>query len=91
MTYDPRGVRRSPRADGVTGATRDEHAKDLHRLISELDAGPVDIFASSGGAVNALLTCSETSPSARGTLASKSPSNPGWLALPVQSAFRVDS
>jgi pimeloyl-ACP methyl ester carboxylesterase len=54
VTYDPRGVGRSPRADGVTGATRDEHAKDLHRLISELDAGPVDIFASSGGAVNAL-------------------------------------
>jgi pimeloyl-ACP methyl ester carboxylesterase len=30
------------------------HADDLHRLISALDAGPVDIFASSGGAVNAL-------------------------------------
>ena len=54
VTYDPRGVGRSPRADGVTAATPDEHAEDLHRLISELDAGPVDIFASSGGAVNAL-------------------------------------
>jgi pimeloyl-ACP methyl ester carboxylesterase len=54
VTYDPRGVGRSPRADGVTGATPDEHAGDLHRLISELDAAPVDIFASSGGAVNAL-------------------------------------
>ena len=54
VTYDPRGVGRSPRADGVTGATPDEHAEDLHRLIAELDAGPVDIFASSGGAVNAL-------------------------------------
>ena len=54
VTYDPRGVGRSPRADGVTGATPDEHAEDLHRLISELDAGPVDTFASSGGAVNAL-------------------------------------
>jgi pimeloyl-ACP methyl ester carboxylesterase len=54
VTYDPRGVGRSPRADGVTGATPDEHAEDLHRLISELDVGPVDIFASSGGAVNAL-------------------------------------
>jgi pimeloyl-ACP methyl ester carboxylesterase len=30
------------------------HADDLHRLIAALDAGPVDIFASSGGAVNAL-------------------------------------
>jgi pimeloyl-ACP methyl ester carboxylesterase len=54
VTYDPRGVGRSPRADGVTGARPEEHAEDLHRLISELDAGPVDIFASSGGAVNAL-------------------------------------
>lgn len=54
VTYDPRGVGRSPRVDGVTAATPDEHAEDLHRLISELDAGPVDIFASSGGAVNAL-------------------------------------
>jgi len=54
VTYDPRGVGRSPRADGVTGATPDEHAEDLHRLICELDAGPVDIFASSGGSVNAL-------------------------------------
>jgi pimeloyl-ACP methyl ester carboxylesterase len=54
VTYDPRGVGRSPRADGVTGATPDEHAEDLHGLIFELDAGPVEIFASSGGAVNAL-------------------------------------
>src|SRR5579859_699736 len=54
VTYDPRGVGRSPRADGVTAATPEEHAEDLHRLISELGAGPVDIFASSGGAVNAL-------------------------------------
>jgi pimeloyl-ACP methyl ester carboxylesterase len=54
VTYDPRGVGRSPRVDGITGATPDEHAEDLHHLIVELDAGPVDIFASSGGAVNAL-------------------------------------
>jgi pimeloyl-ACP methyl ester carboxylesterase len=54
VTYDPRGVGRSQRADGAAWATPDEHADDLHRLISELDAGPVDIFGSSGGAVNAL-------------------------------------
>jgi pimeloyl-ACP methyl ester carboxylesterase len=54
VTYDPRGVGRSPRADGVTAATPDEHAEDLRRLISELDTEPVDIFATSGGAVNAL-------------------------------------
>ncbi len=54
VTCDPRGVGRSARADGVTAATPAEHAEDLHRLICELDAGAVDIFASSGGAVNAL-------------------------------------
>src|SRR5260370_7245857 len=54
VTYDPRGAWRSQRTDGATQTTPDEHADDLHRIISALDAGPVDIFASSGGAVNAL-------------------------------------
>ena len=53
-TYDPRGAERSKRTDGAAETTPDEHADDLHRLISALGAGPVDIFASSGGAVNAL-------------------------------------
>jgi pimeloyl-ACP methyl ester carboxylesterase len=54
VTYDPRGSGRSPRTDDALVTTPDEHADDLHRLIGALDAGPVDIFASSGGAVNAL-------------------------------------
>jgi pimeloyl-ACP methyl ester carboxylesterase len=54
VTYDPRSSGRSKRTDGASETTPDEHADDLHRLISALDAGPVDIFASSGGAVNAL-------------------------------------
>jgi pimeloyl-ACP methyl ester carboxylesterase len=54
VTYDPRGVGRSPRTDGATETTPAEHASDLHQLITQLDAGPVDLFASSGGAVNAL-------------------------------------
>ena len=54
VTYDPRGSGRSQRTDGALDTTPDEHADDLHRLISALDAGPVDMFASSGGAVNAL-------------------------------------
>ena len=48
VTYDPRGVERSQRTDGASESTPDEHADDLHRLIVALDAGPVDIFASSG-------------------------------------------
>lgn len=55
VTYDPRGAERSKRTDGALETTPDEHAGDLHRLISALDAGPVDVFASSGGAVNALV------------------------------------
>jgi pimeloyl-ACP methyl ester carboxylesterase len=54
VTYDPRGVSRSQRPNGAKQSTPDDHADDLHRLISALGAGPVDIFASSGGAVNAL-------------------------------------
>ena len=54
VTYDPRGAERSKRTDNASQTTPDEHADDLHRIISELNAGPVDLFASSGGAVNAL-------------------------------------
>ncbi|NEE04355.1 alpha/beta fold hydrolase [Phytoactinopolyspora halotolerans] len=54
VTYDPRGTARSRRTDDAAEVTPDEHADDLHRLISALDVGPVDVFASSGGAVNAL-------------------------------------
>ncbi|HUJ05727.1 MAG TPA: alpha/beta hydrolase [Streptosporangiaceae bacterium] len=54
VTFDPRGAGRSKRTDGALRSTTEEHADDLHRLIAALDAGPVDIFASSGGAVNAL-------------------------------------
>jgi pimeloyl-ACP methyl ester carboxylesterase len=54
VTYDPRGVERSKKTDGVRESTPEQHANDLYQLISALDAGPVDILASSGGAVNGL-------------------------------------
>src|SRR5215472_6583327 len=54
VTYDPRGAERSKRTDGALRSSTEEHADDLYRLITALDAGPVDIFGSSGGAVNAL-------------------------------------
>ena len=54
VTYDPRGSERSKRTDGATKTTTEEQADDLHRLITALGTGPVDIFGSSGGAVNAL-------------------------------------
>lgn len=54
VTYDPRGVERSQKADDTSESTPDEHGDDVHRVISALGNGPVDLFASSGGAVNAL-------------------------------------
>jgi pimeloyl-ACP methyl ester carboxylesterase len=54
VTYDPRGVERSVKDDPASPSTPEQHADDLHRIIADLDAGPVDLFASSGGAVNAL-------------------------------------
>jgi pimeloyl-ACP methyl ester carboxylesterase len=58
VTYDPRGVERSTKTDPTSPSTPEQHADDLHRIIDELDAGPVDLFASSGGAVNALALVS---------------------------------
>lgn len=58
VTYDPRGVERSTRTDDADESTPDQHADDLYRIISAL-GGPVDIFASSGGAVNALVLVTE--------------------------------
>ncbi|MFG2041573.1 alpha/beta fold hydrolase [Dactylosporangium sp. NPDC048998] len=54
VTYDPRGLGRSVRADGRSDNTPQQQAADLHLLIEALGAGPVDVFGSSGGAVTAL-------------------------------------
>ncbi|UTT48083.1 alpha/beta fold hydrolase [Rhodococcus gordoniae] len=54
ITYDPRGTGRGTRTDTSLQSTPALHADDLHRILVELDLGPVDVFASSGGAVNAL-------------------------------------
>jgi uncharacterized protein YndB with AHSA1/START domain/pimeloyl-ACP methyl ester carboxylesterase len=59
VTYDPRGVERSTKTDPAKLATPDVHADDLHRLIQAIGGGPVDLFASSGGAVNALALVSK--------------------------------
>ena len=54
VTYDPRGLGRSTRKDGRVDNDPRLQAEDLHALITVLGAGPVDMFASSGGAVTAL-------------------------------------
>jgi pimeloyl-ACP methyl ester carboxylesterase len=54
ITYDPRGLGRSSRKDGRVDHAPTVQADDVHAVIETLDAGPVDMFASSGGAVTAL-------------------------------------
>jgi pimeloyl-ACP methyl ester carboxylesterase len=54
VTYDPRGLGRSVRKDGRVDHSPTVQAGDVHAVIEALGAGPVDMFASSGGAVTAL-------------------------------------
>jgi pimeloyl-ACP methyl ester carboxylesterase len=54
VTYDPRGLGRSTRSDGRVDNAPGVQASDVHALIETLGAGPVEMFASSGGAVTAL-------------------------------------
>src|SRR6266550_4048537 len=54
ITYDPRGLGRSVRKDGRVDHSPAVQAGDVHALIEALGNGPVDMFASSGGAVTAL-------------------------------------
>jgi pimeloyl-ACP methyl ester carboxylesterase len=54
VTYDPRGVERSEKDDIKSPVDPDIHAGDISRIIEAIGGAPVDVFASSGGAVNAL-------------------------------------
>jgi pimeloyl-ACP methyl ester carboxylesterase len=52
VTCDPRGVERSERTDPDLEVTPDAHAGDVRAVIDAIGGGPVDVFASSGGAVH---------------------------------------
>jgi pimeloyl-ACP methyl ester carboxylesterase len=54
VAYDPRGLGRSTRKDGQVDNVPTVQAEDVHALIEALGGGPVEMFASSGGAVTAL-------------------------------------
>src|ERR671922_916969 len=54
VTYDPRGLGRSIRKDGRVDHSPTVQASDVHAVIEALGSGPVEMFASSGGAVTAL-------------------------------------
>ena len=74
VTYDPRGAERSKRTDGALQTTTEEQADDLHRLILALGTGPVDVFGSSGGAVNALALVARHPEQVRTLVAHEPPS-----------------
>ena len=79
ITYDPRGAERSAKADPTSESTPDQHADDLHRLIGAVGLGSVDLFATSGGAVNALALVAQHPEDVR-TLVAHEP--PASSALP---------
>ncbi|HEY4266823.1 MAG TPA: alpha/beta hydrolase [Galbitalea sp.] len=54
VTYDPRGIGRTTRRDDTDTAVPAVQAEDVHAIIQALGNGPVDLFASSGGAITAL-------------------------------------
>ena len=54
VTYDPRGLGRSIRKDGRVDHSPTVQADDVHAVIEAIGGGPVEMFASSGGAVTAL-------------------------------------
>lgn len=56
VSYDPRNNgERSVVDDPSTPITPEVHADDVHRVIEAVGGGPVDLFASSGGAIVALV------------------------------------
>ena len=83
VTYDPRGVHRSELAENSSKPTVEDRADDLHRLISALDNGPVDIFGSSGGALDGLALVAEN-PDQVHTLVAHEP--PAASVLPDREA-----
>jgi pimeloyl-ACP methyl ester carboxylesterase len=73
VTYDPRGVHRSELADDSSKPTVEDRAEDLHRLISALDEGPLDIFGSSGGALDGLALVAKHPDQVRALVAHEPP------------------
>lgn len=85
VTYDPRGLGRSVRKDGRGDDVPEVQARDVRDIIDALGTGPVDMFASSGGAVTALALVAAY-PDAVATLVAHEP--PLVQVLPDAEAAR---
>jgi pimeloyl-ACP methyl ester carboxylesterase len=79
VTYDPRGLGRSTRHDGRVDNNPAIQAGDLHAIIETLGTGPVEMFASSGGAVTSLALVTAY-PGDIATLVAHEPPLPNVLA-----------
>jgi pimeloyl-ACP methyl ester carboxylesterase len=90
VTYDPRASDRSKRTDGAAETQVDEHVDDLHRLITALGGGPVDLFATSGGAVNALALVAKHPEQVRTLVAHEPPASQELPDREVALAACVD-
>ncbi|MFC8681858.1 alpha/beta hydrolase [Microbacterium ureisolvens] len=75
ITYDPRGAGRNP--VGTDDLSVEQHAEDLHRVISALGVGPVDAFGTSGGAVTLLRLLAAHPEDVRTAVAHEPPLAPG--------------
>jgi pimeloyl-ACP methyl ester carboxylesterase len=78
VTYDPRGTERSTITDSAIDATPEVGADDVHRVIEAIGGGPVDLFASSGGAINSLILVARHPDDVR-TLVAHEPPNFAFL------------
>src|SRR3954454_11850954 len=87
ITYDPRGTARNPH--GTTPITPEQHAEDVHRVVEAVGAGPVDVFASSGGAVNTLALVSAHPDDVRRVVAHEPPTA-AWLPARANVLAVVD-
>lgn len=74
VTYDPRGLGRSVRKDGRTDHDPNVQAGDVRALIDAVGGAPVDVFASSGGAVTALALVAAHPDAVRTLVAHEPPS-----------------
>lgn len=54
VTYDPRGISRSTIEDPDQDSTPELVADDVHRVLSAVTTGTVDVFGSSGGAITGI-------------------------------------
>ncbi|NAZ84656.1 alpha/beta fold hydrolase [Kineococcus indalonis] len=72
VTVDPRGAGRNPK--GTSALSPEVHARDLHRVVEDLGVGPLDVFASSGAAINALVLAAAHPEDLRRLIAHEPPS-----------------